>query len=81
MILMKQISKDNVAFDVIVNYNYDINCVDEIISVIARDENDGAEIVITNVLYDYFKLDDFIDNIDWHEIYSNFKNERNESEN
>jgi hypothetical protein len=56
--------------DVIINYNPEITDVD-LYHIIIKDEKDGAEIDITELMYCHFEkaLNQIVSEIDWDEVY------------
>ncbi|CAB5217853.1 hypothetical protein UFOVP208_21 [uncultured Caudovirales phage] len=71
MILSKRIEHFGVTMDLIVDYNADIDHVDLVHNVFVKDETDGAEVDICDIMdaYGGNALYILVNKIDWNEQY------------
>ena len=76
MVLSTTVMHDQVYFDLIIDYPSN-----DIISIIAVDRQDLAEIDLTGVFLHHFpgQLDEIFDKINWDEIYEYQKQQFNEA--
>lgn len=80
MVLSKQVIGD-VSVDIIVDYNFNIREVEEVISIIFIDAYDGSEIETSVLLCKHFPSAAryLVDTINWEEVYNesvnNLKND------
>jgi len=72
MVLSKQVIAGDVSVDIIVDYNFNVREVEDVISVIFTDSYDGVEIEASNLLYKEFPsaLKYLVDTINWDEVYN-----------
>ena len=81
MVLSKQVIAGDVSVDIIVDYNFNVREVEEVISIIFIDAYDGSEIETSVLLCEHFPsaAKYLVDTINWNEVYneslSNLKND------
>lgn len=79
MVLSKRVQHFGIAMDMIVNYNPDIDHVEEVHNIIVIDEQDNAEVDICDILdaYGGNALYILVNQFDWNEQYKIAQSELN----
>lgn len=74
MVLGHHLKKDDLVLDILVEYNPETTQVDELISIIAMDISDGAEIDLTGLSATHPAMIRYLVNsVDWERIYKDSK--------
>jgi hypothetical protein len=72
MVLSKQVIAGDISVDIIVDYNFNVREVEDVISIIFIDAYDGSEIETSVLLCEHFPsvAKYLVDTINWDEVYT-----------